>query len=217
MRYADFKEHKIVRSCKGNYDKPSRYKKVLAADFGNRCCYCNMHRSLITSPFHVEHFIPVKVFKGKKDSLWTDYENLMWSCPKCNLSKGDKYEGDFPNQEGIINELFYNPVTTDYNEIFYRNEYGGIDSDDPKGREMIKLLKLYRPIHNLSWLVEKLEKLDRIVDAKLEKETDEEKRALLMHISNNLGKTYMKKEQAFRAAYNGNIFPEQDEDSELKG
>ena len=45
----------------------------------------------MTIPYHVEHFVPEKVFKGIRDELRTDYNNLMWSCPKCNLSKGDKY------------------------------------------------------------------------------------------------------------------------------
>lgn len=74
--------------------------------------------------------------------------------------------------------IIYTRVT-DYNDIFYRNELGGIDSEDPKGREMIRLLKLYRPIHNLAWLVERLELLyDRIEDME-KRETDRERRQLL--------------------------------------
>ena len=156
-----------------------------------------------TTPYHIEHFIPKKAFEGKRDSLKTDYQNLMWSCPKCNLSKGDKYKGDLEHDDRIVNELFYNPVMTDYNDIFYRNELGGIDSEDPKGREMIRLLKLYRPIHNLAWLVERLELLyDRIEDME-KRETDRERRQLLAKIKGKVSDEYMKKERVFRAAYNG--------------
>ena len=56
--------------------------------------------------------------------------------------------------KGIRDEL-----KTDYNRIFYRNELGGIDLDDPKGCEMIKLLKLYCPVHNPAWLLERMERL----------------------------------------------------------
>ena len=162
-----------------------------------------MPGGLVTTPYHIEHFIPKKAFEGKRDSLKTDYQNLMWSCPKCNLSKGDKYKGDLEHDDRIVNELFYNPVMTDYNDIFYRNELGGIDSEDPKGREMIRLLKLYRPIHNLAWLVERLELLyDRIEDME-KRETDRERRQLLAKIKGKVSDEYMKKERVFRAAYNG--------------
>ncbi len=146
MRYAAFKNHKIQKTCKEKFDDEKKYRDILKKDFSDRCCYCNMPGGLVTTPYHIEHFIPKKAFEGKRDSLKTDYQNLMWSCPKCNLSKGDKYKGDLEHDDRIVNELFYNPVMTDYNDIFYRNELGGIDSEDPKGREMIRLLKLYRPI-----------------------------------------------------------------------
>lgn len=174
-----------------------------------------MPRILITSPYHVDHFIPHKEFKGKKDSLWTDYDDLMLSCPKCNLSKGDKYQGDFLHNDDIVNELFYNPVTTDYNEIFYRNEYGGIDSDDEKGREMIKRLKLYRPIHNLAWLVEHLEIVWGKLGEAITKEEDETRKKLLIQIRDRLANIYVKQAQAFRAAYNNRVFSEQNEDEEI--
>lgn len=215
MRYADFKEHEIKRTCQRTYEKPSGYRPYLKKDFHNRCCYCNMPQNLITSPFHVDHFIPCKEFKGKRDTLWTDYENLMWSCPKCNLSKGDKYKGDLMGSREIVNELFYNPVVMDYNEIFYRNEYGGIDSDDEKGREMIKRLKLYRPIHNLAWLVEHLEVLWKRLEEEVQKETDEDKKEVLNRIKDKIANIYVKQAMAFRAAYNERIFQEQNEDDEL--
>ncbi|MBP3339066.1 MAG: HNH endonuclease [Lachnospiraceae bacterium] len=208
MRYHKFKEHQITRTCKENFDKYSKYRPFLEEDFKGRCCYCNMSSELLTISYHVEHFIPIKVFEGKRDSLLTDYDNLMWACPKCNLSKGDKYEGDFQNSSRIENELFYNPVTVDYNDIFFRNEIGGIDSDDEKGREMIKLLKLYRPIHNLAWLIERLEKLAFNLDLAAKKETDLERRELLDVAAGKVALELAKKAKLFRAAYNGKKFIE---------
>lgn len=208
MRYEKFKEHEIKRTCVDKFDKYSKYKPYLKKDFQERCCYCNMSSELLTIPYHVEHFIPIKAFEGKKDSLLTEYENLMWACPKCNLSKGDKYKGDFRTSSKIENELFYNPVETDYNDIFFRNEIGGIDSEDAKGREMIKLLKLYRPIHNLAWLIERLEKLALNLEQAAKQETDEERKKLLEDAMGKVALECVKKSKLFRAVYNGRQFAE---------
>lgn len=208
MKYEKFREHQVERTCKEHFDKYPKYKPYLRKDFQDRCCYCNMHSDLLTISYHVEHFIPIKVFEGKKDSLLTEYENLMWACPKCNLSKGDKYKGDFENSSKIENELFYNPVEVDYNDIFFRNEIGGIDSEDAKGREMIKILKLYRPIHNLAWLIERLEKLALNLEQAAEAETDIERKKLLKDAAGKIALEHLKKSKLFRAMYNGKQFAE---------
>lgn len=203
MKYAEFKEHDIQRTCVKKYDTPQKYKSHLQKDFCGKCCYCNMPEDLVTVPYHVEHFVPENAFKGIRDDLWTDYNNLMWSCPKCNLSKGDKYKGDIYDVTKIENELFYNPVEIDYNDIFYRNELGGIDSDDLKGREMINMLKLYRPVHNLAWLLERLEKLCDQLEVQQKIEKDLEKRKLLESAAGKVARKCVEIEKLFRAVYRG--------------
>lgn len=201
MRYAKFKEHTIQRTCTEQFNDYRKYRPFLSADFHERCCYCNMSERILTTPFHVDHFIPEKAFNGKRDNLKTDYNNLMWACPKCNLSKGSSYEGDLEHDSQIVNRLFYNPVETDYNEIFYRNELGGIDSDDPKGRKMIKLLKLYRPVHNLSWLLERLEKLCGLLENQAAAEKDPARKQLLESAAGKAARECVTIEQLFRAVY----------------
>lgn len=208
MRYRKFKEYQVQRTCKEQFDYYPRYRKFLEKDFQGRCCYCNMPSELLTISYHVEHFIPVKAFEGKKDSLLTEYENLMWACPKCNLSKGNKYEGDLEHSSKIENKLFYNPVEVDYNDIFFRNEIGGIDSEDEKGRDMIKTLKLYRPIHNLAWLIERLENLALNLEKVAEMETDLERKNILNEAAGKIALEHLKKSKLFRAAYNGKQFAE---------
>lgn len=217
MKYGKFKEHEIKRTCKEQFDKYQKYKPYLEKDFKERCCYCNMPSELVTTAYHVEHFIPIKIFTGKKDSLLTDYRNLMWACPKCNLSKGDKYKGNLLESNEIKNELFYNPVEVDYNNIFFRNEIGGIDSDDMKGREMIKLLKLYRPIHNLAWLIERLERLALELDQAAKQEKNLERREILKRAAEKIALEHLKKEKLFRAVYNGKQFAEVDVNSANSG
>lgn len=209
MKYEKFKRHSIKRTCTIVLDKPQKYRPYLQRDFHERCCYCNMPEDLLTVPYHVEHFIPEKVFKGVRDSLRTDYNNLMWSCPKCNLSKGDKYQGNIVDHSRIENELFYNPAETDYNDIFYRNELGGIDSDDWKGRQMINLLKLYRPVHNLAWLLERYEKVAIELDEQQKKETEPERKHMLELAAGKVAGKCVKMEMLFRAVYKGKkIFEE---------
>lgn len=101
MRYAEFKDHKIQRTCTKEFKHFRTYAQYLQKDFHNRCCYCNMSDELLTVSYHVEHFIPRKAFEGVRDELDTDYNNLMWACPKCNLSKGNKYKGDLLNSDKI--------------------------------------------------------------------------------------------------------------------
>lgn len=212
MRYEKFKEHEIQRTCKQKYNHFRRYVPYLKKDFHERCCYCNMLEQLLTVSFHVDHFIPRKAFRGIKDTLENDYNNLMWACPKCNLFKGEKYEGNFVDNDKIENDLFYNPVDIDYNDIFYRNELGGIGSDDPKGQEMIQLLKLYRPVHNFAWLLERLEKLTLQLEEKRKQEKNPERAKILEDAAGKVGVECVKLERVFRAAYKeSKVFLEKEE------
>lgn len=175
MESSNFRSHKITRTCDKEYSDFHSYQNFLLADFSYRCCYCNIHQSTLgTASFQIDHFIPQKHFKGKRDELLTQYNNLMLACPKCNRAKSDQYEGDI-STETIENQLFYNPELVDYNTIFYRNELGGISSNDVKGKDMIKRLKLYRPVHNYAWVLEKLSNLILQIDKQISAATGDEK------------------------------------------
>ena len=102
----------------------------------------------------------------------------------------------------IKNERFYNPVEVDYNEIFYRNEYGGIDSQDEKGRRMITDLKLYRSFYNFAWMLEELNSTAQ----KLEKKKDDirlsnEKRKQYEEAFNKINNYYRKVHLLFQKSY----------------
>ena len=108
---------------------------------------------------------------------------------------GENMNGDTNNLK-IENELFYNPVEVDYNEVFYRNEYGGIDSDDEKGRKMIASLKLYRSLYNFAWMLEELcntaEKLEeKIKDEKVPESKKEQYKEALDIINNYYRKVHI--------------------------
>lgn len=200
MKVANFKSHQICRTFTGSYEDYHNYKPHLLEDFSRRCCYCNIHESTLELvPFQIDHFIPQKSFKGVRDTLLTQYDNLMLSCPKCNRAKSDQYEGDI-DSPAIENSLFYNPDTTDYNDIFYRNELGGISSDDLKGKEMIKRLKLYRPLHNYAWILEELNGILAQLETQISS-ADGEKKEKLEGIQGKLAVKYLKMKKYFVAAY----------------
>lgn len=200
MKIADFRTHQICRNCSKKYKDYHDYKPYLLEDFAHRCCYCNLHEDTIgVILFQIDHFIPRKEFEGKRDELKIRYDNLMLACPKCNRAKSDQYEGDIYASE-IENRLFYNPDQVDYNLIFYRDELGGIASDDPKGQAMIDRLKLYRPIHNYAWILEKYDSLIKRLDKLIESATGQKKQ-LLEQIQNQLYKDHYKKRIQFNAAY----------------
>ena len=155
MKIDEFKSHTITRSSPKPKNKYSYYKNDLRQDFCGRCAYCNLSDDSITTPFEIDHFITKTAFKDIRPELLTDYNNLIYSCKKCNNAKRGQFSGDL-SVSHPTNELFYDPVLVDYNNIFYRNELGAIASDDAKGKHMIEILKLYRPIHILGWLCEKI-------------------------------------------------------------
>lgn len=206
MKYRNFREFKIVRTCAKTYKTHTSYKQYLRNDFNNRCAYCNLPENLFTTtPFETDHFIPRAQFKGVKDYLETQYDNLVLSCKKCNDAKSDKYSGDITS-DNPKNYQFYDPVEIDYNKIFYRTEYGSISSDDKKGLQMIDDLLLYRPIHNLAWICEETKKLIDKINKKVEEETNQSRKIVFQQAKDRLNDYFINCLGTFIANYNNKKF-----------
>lgn len=205
MKIKDFKNHNIVRSTPPLLSKHSDYKPYLDQDFAKRCAYCNLSRERITTAFEVDHFIPRTAFKKVRPSLENDYNNLVYACKKCNGTKSGKCKVDWTSTNPT-NELFYDPVLVDYNTIFYRNQIGAIVSDDLKGKEMIKLLKLYRPIHILGWVCEEInETADKLEEA-VNNEKNADRKQKLQDALNALNAKYRLLFNLFISSYNDSEF-----------
>lgn len=159
----------------------------------------------VTTPFEIDHFIPKAVFREKRIDLETEYTNLVYSCKKCNNAKRQQFSGNI-DARNPTNELFYDPVLTDYNTIFYRNEIGAIDSNDDKGKKSITLLKLYRPIHILAWICEELNDTAERLEAAVNAELDGPRKQTLERALNKINNQYRKLSRLFTAAYNDNTF-----------
>lgn len=201
MKYKDFRNFRIIRNCKNKYRSCESYRKYLEKDFRHRCAYCNT-LDFIVKPlsYHIEHYIPYNTFKNKRPELNVSYENLMYACPKCNLKKGDLFEGDAELNK-LDNELFYNPVNVDYNEIFYRDEYGTIDSEDEKGRNMIALLELYKPIYNIAWLLDEIITTRNNIKNTLEKPISKEVSKELRDALEKINEYYIEVDAIFKSNY----------------
>lgn len=197
-----FRDYKIRRTCTKEYRDYHSYDRYLREDFRHRCAYCNLLDTQITTPFEIDHFVPEDAFKEEWPELKTTYENLVYACKKCNRAKSSQYKGDLSKRE-IKNELFYDPVETDYDTIFFREDDGSICSEDKKGRDMIMRLQLYRPIHNLAWICEitksTLDKLAKRID---QVEKDSPTGILLREAREELRDYYEDCQAVFIANYN---------------
>lgn len=85
--YADiFDMGTTVHTIKSEYKEYGKARKVLLANFGNYCSYCENYFAN-GAAFQTEHVQP----KGleKYVHLKTVWDNFLLSCPTCNYKKGD--------------------------------------------------------------------------------------------------------------------------------
>lgn len=127
----------IVRSKvepKANY---RAYKENLRFDFYYSCCYCTiMEIEAAGVGFTIDHYYP----KKHSPELEKDYNNLMWSCERCNNYKSDFYpdEDDISRGHEVIR-----PDHEDPQDHFTVNQYR-LKGKTSKGGFNIERLDLNR-------------------------------------------------------------------------
>jgi hypothetical protein len=67
------------------YTDYASYRPWLRDEFSFRCVYCLLRERWVTGGFHLDHFLPVVRHPG----LTTEYDNLLYSCARCNAEKRD--------------------------------------------------------------------------------------------------------------------------------
>jgi hypothetical protein len=69
------------------YADCSKFRPWLRDEFSFRCVYCLRREQWewANVNFHIDHFLAVAHYPASA----TDYDNLLYSCTKCNLNKGD--------------------------------------------------------------------------------------------------------------------------------
>jgi hypothetical protein len=76
------------------------YRQIVEARAGGACEYCRLSQLASGVTFHLEHVVPQ--YQGGR----TDFLNLAFSCPSCNLAKAERTRGK-DNSGGI--QPLYNP------------------------------------------------------------------------------------------------------------
>jgi hypothetical protein len=119
----------------------------LRPDFEYRCAYCLTHEHyfLDGEAGEVDHFRPLHPPNelGKDFShLRTVYDNLYWSCPTCNLNKGNRWPTDAQYASG---ERFLDPCLEDHDTHWETHLDGTISATTPTGRYTIRNIRLDRP------------------------------------------------------------------------
>jgi hypothetical protein len=147
------------RTCCKVYSTYKSYKQYLQVDFENRCGYCDDHDfwSGGYNSFHVEHFVPKVKFKHTHPQLRTDYNNLIYACPYCNIAKGEDWPSDSPDIKIVDNNGYIDPCDPSYIKQFERDSEGKIIPLTPVGEYMYKRLKLYLKRHQFIWKLSELE------------------------------------------------------------
>ena len=122
-------------------------KERLISDFANRCAYCDDLDKYTggSRVYHVEHFAP----KDKFPELKYTYENLLYACPYCNVSKSNKWPSVSSDINIVGEEGFVDPCTNEYNGHLKRRENGEIYYVTSIGKYMFFELKLYLRRHQL--------------------------------------------------------------------
>ncbi|MDR3335184.1 MAG: HNH endonuclease [Treponema sp.] len=134
----------------GNY-KESRNKDVLRASTSEKCMYCESkieHNSFA----HVEHIKP-KVKYPEFEFIW---DNLGYSCERCNINKGDEYEEQTP----FINPYQDNPE----DHIVFFGFFAFPKQGSERGEYTIKKLQLNRA-GLIEARKERIEKIDMMIKA----------------------------------------------------
>lgn len=149
------KINKPIRSHTGEkWITNSSNKKYLAKDFDNRCGYCDDwdRYSGGYNAYHVEHFAPKEKFKHLRHT----YDNLLYCCPYCNMSKSNKWVGATAEESIVGNEGFIDPCTDEYYDHIFRDNYGNIGYLTPLGRYIFFELKLYLKRHSIIYNLDQL-------------------------------------------------------------
>lgn len=141
-------------------------KKQLIIDFEHKCAYCDDSDIYAggSKMYHVEHFAP----KEKFPELEFTYDNLLYACPYCNISKSNKWPSNDSNINIVGYEGFVDPCTQEYNTHLIRKEDGSIYYISSLGEYMYYELKLYlqrhQLIYNLSRVHMKLKDVRKEID-----------------------------------------------------
>lgn len=114
------------RHAPRGYKKYRQYRPWLRDEFSFRCVYCLKRETWNPQrkEWHLDHFVPQAECAAKRN----DYDNLVYSCASCNLTKSNSRVPD--------------PCQVAYGEYVQVNEEGKISWRGKNGQRLIRELGL---------------------------------------------------------------------------
>ena len=148
---------KVVRRREGISDLNDYKdaKSFLYEDFGYICGYCGKSGDIMNEKFHIDHFVP----QSLAPELINDYYNLVLACPKCNLSKSNKWPTKDKSLANDGNIGFVDPATEEYDEHMERDLDGFIRGKTLLGKNMCISLNFDKRRTDLYWKIQELYKI----------------------------------------------------------
>lgn len=134
---------------------------ILEEDFHFLCGYCGKDGKIMHEKFHIDHFVPKSIDKKREN----DYYNLVLACPKCNLSKSDKWPTQNPAKPNDGKQGFVDPATPEYDEHMERDVDGYVTGRTDIGRSMCGMLHLDIRRTDLYWKISRLREQQRKLES----------------------------------------------------
>lgn len=140
---------KVIRR-RNNVSELKRYqdgREQLEQDFYYLCGYCGKNGNVLHQKFHLDHFIPKSLDKSREK----DYYNLVLACPRCNLSKSDKWPTEDIARPHNGECGFVDPADPEFDEHLERNDKGYVVGKTAVGNSMCNMLHLDIRRTDLYW------------------------------------------------------------------
>lgn len=153
----------------------SSHKKDLREDFNNRCGYCDDADFFKLRSFAIDHFVPKTPKDFTHDIEPNYYYNLVWACNFCNGAKSNKWITKNAAVHNDGEQGFIEPTSEEYTNLFKRDKDGSIKCNGVNAslsRYIIEELKLWYPIHRITWKLEKINQLEKNVSAEMQRLED---------------------------------------------
>ncbi|KQU58731.1 hypothetical protein ASG66_17070 [Bacillus sp. Leaf406] len=168
MRKYKIRDNTPQRTCTKSYSSYRSYKPYLKKDFNKSCGYCGDFEGWAggSKVYHIDHFVPKSLFPHLKNV----YNNLVYACPYCNISKSD----DWPSGEEKIfikgNAGYIEPCDVSYETHFSRDSTGSITAESEIALYMHKKLKFFLKRHRVIWNLTRLKETITEIQKVLDKE-----------------------------------------------
>jgi len=148
------------------------HRKNLKEDFGGRCGYCDDTDFFKTRSFAIDHFVP----KAPKDFIHdiepNFYYNLVYACSFCNGAKSNKWITRDASIHNDGKQGFIDPTNGEYTNLFKRDKEGTIICNGVNtelSEYIIRELKLWYPVHRITWRIEKLNQMEKQISIEISK------------------------------------------------